>query len=312
MATPEEHARHGPDRGDFYDWSGPRPQRAVGGRLFEMPAFYHRITCFYSVHLADHAAVRDELPSREVEPVRWFDGSAAVQVVALRYDEVTGVVDGRPARLAPYGEVGISALVSRHRWPRGVAMAASDRVRFGGFVLDLPVTTAEARDLGREVFGFPKFVADMDFRDGPGEQAVSLSEEGTPILDLRVRPAGRVVRVRRPWLMYSSLDNRLLETEVPMVGHCRGRKLRPDAELRLGDHPVAERLRRLRVRPEPVAAATYLGLRMVLPAGVPVGSARAHPGHPGRERDRGRLTVDYIGTGPIDQYAPAGGVLHVG
>ena len=302
---------HGPDHQDFYGWAGPRPRVEVGGRVFELPVFYHRVSCFFSAHLASWDAVSAALPSDEIQPLRWFDGRAAVQVAALRYDEITGLVDGETARLAPYAEVAISALVTRHAAPPGVGMLASEQLG-GGFVLDLPVTTAEARDLGREVYGSPKFVADMDFVDGPAEQRVTLSEGGSRILDLGVRPRGRVTRARRPWRMYSALGGELLETSARMRGFRRGRTGRGGADLTLGDHPVAQRLRDLEVHTESFASADYLGLRMVLPAGVPVGAARAHPGHLGGDRDRGRYTVDYAGTGPLDQYASADGLLHVG
>lgn len=312
MSAQQPGLRHGPDRQDFYGWSGPRPRVQVGGRVFEMPVFHHRVSCFFSVHLARYDAVAALLPSGAIQPLRWFDGRAAVEILALRYDEVTALVDGAPVRLAPYGEVLVGALAARHAMPAGVAMMASEHFSVGAFVLDMPATTAESRELGRQGFGLPKFVADMDFVDGPSEQRVTLSEEGTPILDLAVRPGGRMVRVRRPWVMYSAREGELLETTMPVVGHRRGRTGHKGAHLVLGDHPVAQRLRELDLHTDALASADYVNLRMVLPAGVPIGQARAYVGHPGTERDRGRFTVDYAGTGPIDQYAPAAGVLHVG
>ena len=113
------------------------------------------------------------------------------------------------------------------------------------FVLHLPVTTIEARDSGIAGWGFPKFVADMDFTDAPGSRRVVLSEGGSPILTLTVRPRGPVLAERRPIVSYTVLQGELLETVVPVLGHMQARL--GGGEMLLGDHEVAQRLRRLQI-----------------------------------------------------------------
>lgn len=300
---------------EFYRWTGPRPVVEVDGHRLQLPAFYHRVDSFQSIHLADATAVAAQVPSDDLHPVRWFDGRAVVMVWALRYHEVTGVEvsDGAPGTtrlLRPYGEVGVAALVSRRPLAKGFPLLRPSMPGVGGFVLHLPVTTAEARDIGRAAFGLPKFVADMDFAESPRSRSVRVSEGGHDLLSLTVHPRGPAVGDHRPVPMYSVLEDDLIETDVLVLGHRQVVLGRRAGRLRLGDHPAAESIRELGVDSGTLMVASHLDLRMILPLGVPIGRARsAHPGWAGSERASGRLTVTYPGTGPVDQYAVSEGVL---
>lgn len=291
-------------RHDYYDWRGPTPVVTVDGRSFRLPVYYHENQLFASVHTASYDAVAAELPSDLIAPVRWLDGRALVAVHAFRYTAVTAVTpDASTMRRAPYGEVVVSAVVSRGPAPRALPLLGRPR----GFVLQMPVTTKQARDGGLQLWGYPKFVADMDFAEEGAVRGVEVSEAGSPILTLTVRPGGRVLADRRPLVSYTSLHGRLLETSVPASGHVRIRVGSGAGHLDLGEHPVAERLRRLRIAAESVAVYSYLDHHSTLPAGVPIGPAREYEGYAGAEREIGRYTVSYPGTAPLDQYEPATG-----
>ncbi|MGY1689499.1 acetoacetate decarboxylase family protein [Geodermatophilus sp. SYSU D01105] len=288
------------NRDDPDEWAGPSPEVRVGDRSFRLPLRYPDSACFASVHPADPAAVAAALPAGLLRPVRWADGRALLSVAAFRYRAVT-TADDPPRLLAPYGELSVAAVVTRGPAPRLLPLL---RRRLPLFVLHLPVTTAEARDAGVALWGFPKFVADMDFAEERTARRVSLAEGATPVLSLTVRSAGPVFPDRRPAVMYSERDGQLVETVVPMAGRLRLGIGAASGALELGDHPVAEHLRRLGVSPAPLAVFDYLDHRSLLPAGRPVGSAPAHRGHRGAERTRGRFTVRYPGTAPLDLYAP--------
>jgi hypothetical protein len=285
----------------IYDWQGPTPEVTVDGTSFRLPLYYHENHLFASVHAAAHDAVAAELPSDLIEPARWLDGRALVVVHAFRYAAVSAVTtDGSTRRLAPYGEVIVSAAVTRGPAPRALPILGRQR----GFVLQMPVTSKEARDGGSQLWGYPKFVADMDFAEEERVRAVQVSEAGARVLTLTVRPGGRILRDRRPLVSCTSLHGQLLETLVPAAGHVQIRLGGGAGHLDLGRHPVAERLRRLDISPEPLAVYSYLHHRSALPAGVPLGPARAYAAHAGEEREFGRYTVSYPGTAPLDQYAP--------
>ncbi len=285
----------------FYGWQGPRPQAQVGDAAFRLPFFYHDNDVFMTVHPASYEAVAAELPTQVVEPVRWVDGRALVAVTAFRYHVITwSASDGSTGRLTPYGEISVAAVVNVGPAPRALPLL---RRRLSGFVLHLPVTTMEARDGGRELWGFPKFVADMDFVEDGLSRRVELAEGGSTIFGLTVRPVGPVLPDRRPLVAYTVLNGDLLETVVPVLGHAQVRVGAGGGALALGSHPVAERLRQLEISAKPVIEFSYLDHRSILPAGTPIGPARGYEGYRGVDRRFGRFTVAYPETAPLDQYA---------
>ena len=270
------------------------------GRV-RLPLAYHDAAVASSYHTASYAAVAAALPGDLLRPLRWRGGRTLVSVHAFRYRTVTWTArSGETRTFAPYGEVGVTAGVVAGpalRRRRGGGRAV------GGFVLYLPVTSREARDAGRELWGLPKSVADMDFLDAPDRQRVRLSEEGTEVLVHTVCARGPALRGSRSRTLWSVRRGRLLETVVPVVARWQARPGPGAGELALGAHPVAEELRRLDLSPRPLAGFRALEYRSTLPAGRPVGTAADVPGHLGADRELGRFTVAHPGTAPLDQYA---------
>jgi hypothetical protein len=208
--------------------------------------------------------------------------------------------------MLPYGEVMVAALVSRRPAPPLMPFLApqSTGLGAGAFVLHLPVTTREARDAGRMVFGYPKFVADVEFEDAIETCRARLDEGGRHILTQTIRPAGQTSVLSAPLTLYSVLDGELISETVPMVGLRQRRLGRGGGSLELGDHQVADELRGLDINPEPFLTTRVTGLRLSMTPGRPVGSARQYLGYIGEERDLGRYLIAYPNAAPIDQYAP--------
>ena len=246
---------------------------------------------------------RPRCRAKAIRPVRWIDGRAIVTVLALRYNAVTwSAPDGTSGHGIPYGEVSIAAVVAVGSPPRVLPLLGN---RAGGFVLHMPVTSRQARDGGRQLFGFPKFLADMDFTEGSGIRQVRLSEAGQEILTLTVHPAGRIRLDRKPFMSYTALDGQLLETRVQGVGHVQTRfgsagGQRPSASMR-----SLNSSRRLeKHRPTPLEVLSYLDHRSVQPAaGGTTGPARAYLPYPGADNELARYTITYPGAPTEDRYA---------
>jgi hypothetical protein len=233
------------------------------------------------------------------------DGRAIVMIGAFQYDQITANgVSGAAA--PPYGEVMVAAIVTRRPAPPLLPIVAPSWTGFaaGGFVLHLPVTSRVARDVGRLEWGYPKFIADMDFEDALDARSVRLSEGGHEVLRLTTRPRGRPSLLRAALPLYSVLDGRLLSTTIPLVGLRQVRLGGTDAMLTLGDHQVADELRQLELAPQPFFTTLVTGYRIAMSSGTDIGPARAYLGYIGEDRDLGRYTVRYGHAAPIDQYAP--------
>jgi hypothetical protein len=292
----------------FYRSGGPPQRVVVDGRELWLPIVIHRMDGFGSLHAASLAAARELLPSDALRPVRLPGDRAMVLITAFRYYEMT---DSRPAPVEPaeppYAEVTITILATRGgRSPLlSLALMGTGLMPTAGYVPHMAVTHRLARDGGRELWGVPKFIADIDFIDDVARREVRLAEGEQHILTLSVRPAGRLRTSTQPSVMYTVLDGSLVETRMPGIfevrtafGPGRGR-----LELGPGGHPVTETLRRLDVTPNPLGVLDSPVIRTMFVPGVAVGAGRRVVDYEGSDRAVARFTVCHPGTGPIDQNA---------
>ena len=125
--------------------------------------------------------------------------------------------DYRDTAIGPYHEVG-SALAVR---PAGAEASMLDllrpasRRRVGFHILDLPVSSAIADAAGREIWGYPKFVAELPQRFEPGTfSGAVMAPGGGEILRLEGRASWLVPMPALDLVLYSHLGGRLLRTVV--------------------------------------------------------------------------------------------------
>jgi hypothetical protein len=279
--------KRGADEG-FFQWTGPVTKGIdVGSARVDLPTMYYRDDSFLAIFDASYESVRALLPSPDLYPVTLPGGRATVAVFGLNYLQTS---------IGPYGEVGIGIPCTYgHQGPPLLPLALEARFPgWGGFVLHLPVTSLVARDGGRVNFGYAKFVADMDFEKRPAYQRVRMSEGDSHILTLTVQQRGLPIKDNRPLITYSVRDGDLLKTTIPsravyQVGLTPGL-----GTLELGDHEIADQLRGLDISTTAFVTRNYLSRSSILPAGETLGPAeRPHTGHPGTDREYGRLTLNY-------------------
>ncbi len=257
-----------------------------GQAHFDLPIAYYRDDCFAGLFDAAYRPVADVLPTG-LYPMTLPNGRAAIAVVAFNYLNTS---------LGSYGEVGISipCTYQRQAPPLLPVLLEAKFPTFGVFVLHLPVTTIIARDAGRGEWGYPKFMADMDFEKFPHYQRVRLEEGGAPILTLTVQQRGFPIKDNRPLITYSILEGCLMKTTVPTRAIYQLGAVAGLGQLELGTHPVAEQLKSFDISPSAIFTKNYLSRCSLLPAGHPLGPVARFPvGYAGEERAFGRLTVSY-------------------
>ncbi|MFA5889859.1 MAG: acetoacetate decarboxylase family protein [Actinomycetota bacterium] len=283
MATIRQSAKK-----DFFEWSGPAESGVdVGGFQIDLPIRYYRSDVFIGIFSAELDAARALLPSSRLQPVRLAKNRAAAGIVAFNYVE-TGV--------GAYGEIGIAVLctLDREAPPFAPLLAEAAWPGFGAFIAHLPVTTRIARQAGRTVWGYPKFVADMAFDITPESQHVDLREGGSDILSFGVRRTGLVIPDRRALVTYTVRGNDLVRTKIPTLANYQTGFGRRAGSLTLGDHQVAKDLMDLGVGSTPVITKSYVSHSAILPVGEVVGTTdRAYEGYWGAERESGLHTVRY-------------------
>jgi hypothetical protein len=122
------------------------------------------------------------------------------------------------------------------------------------YVWQLPVTTEIARVGGVELYGYPKFIADIEFEKEADQLTCHLSEDGNKILCLR----GKVLSVARgknsKVITYSNIG------DIPLVTNIYFNQLefaesrdKQSAVLEIGtDHRICEDLQEIGLSETPV------------------------------------------------------------
>jgi hypothetical protein len=217
------------------------------GAKQKLPVFYFDNTLVSAVFTAATARVRALLPHPALRPVETLPGRAVVAVTGFEY---------RRTDIDPYNELLIAFLVTHGRRSiPGVDFAVQVAVRrYTAYVWQLPVTTERARVGGVEIYGYPKFLADIAFERGAGAITCRLGVGGTEILALHgkqppTRP-GRRMRYRS----YSVKDGALLVTNVVIDPlECAESRGGAGARLVIGrGHPISDQLRELGLSEKPI------------------------------------------------------------
>jgi len=177
-----------------------------------------------------------------------------IEVVPGRCLAVFTAFEYRATDIGPYNELSIAFPVKLERTFPGLDAARQFLSnRYSAYVWQLPVTTEVARRGGIEFYGFPKFLADIEFEDREGHRECRLSEDGVPILSLK----GRHLHTKKgPFVeatTYSVMEGITIHAKICTDALEFGQSLKPDAaELTLADHPLADALRKLGLSQHPL------------------------------------------------------------
>jgi hypothetical protein len=184
--------------------------------------------------------VRRVLPSDKLKPVEIAPGMAQVSLMAMAYR--------RLERLAPYNEFGVLI-------PVQYSEPSTDIDLPGYYVLQLPVTSQEACDGGVVYYGYPKFVAQIDFNHSSELHSCYVRADGRTIVTLEASPLATSTQA---WDLYTFTvkDDQLLRTLIQIQGQSGSTSAQGGARYTLGDHPVARQIQALEMR-EPSIGHQY-------------------------------------------------------
>lgn len=203
---------------------------------------------------ADFNGVRGLLPSDELHPVAVRSGRALVMAYGFDCSGCWGTWCP-PFR---YGEVGVLAFATRGtRAAPPVAAAVlpslsqrvSEQWGFGMYCLQLAVTNRLARDLGNALLGTNKFLADVRNEQRRTTDRFVAAEDGSPVLDLKVRSDGRPRQIDQGMRLYADAHGLLWAPVNHANGVVRTRIGKDAATLTLGVHPATDHLRPLDISP---------------------------------------------------------------
>ena len=205
-----------------------------------VPLFYQDIRFMTASILAPTEKINALLPSKRLKPYRISPGSSVISITAYQY---------RQSDIEPYNEVSIGIPVTLDK----------DTPLFTGslrrtpkvplfYSHHLPVSTEIARVAGAEFAGYPKFVADIKFIEEDNWLTCELRENNQKVLSMSGR---KLALNKNPRYRVNPITYRggyLLRSEFVIseraMGHSRSAA---DINLDLGDHPIAEELKELKL-----------------------------------------------------------------
>ncbi len=221
-----------------FDWSWQKSR---------LPVFYYDNTTMTAIFTASTSRVKALLPHPGMRPIEFYPGRCLAAFTAFEY---------RKTDINPYNEFSISFPITfnKPQIPGLTAGLQMARRCFSTYVWKLPVTTEIARVGGVELYGYPKFIADIVFKREADNVECVLAEKGQNILTLRgnVFPTtkGKVVR----YITYSILDG------IPLAANVYVNPLqyaetwdKKAAALTIGTgHAISEALKKIDLSPAPI------------------------------------------------------------
>jgi hypothetical protein len=226
-------------KSDFFD-EIEHTRVAWGEYQLHVPVFYPDIMFLSATILAPAANIKAILPSQRLKPYRITPWHAALSISAYQYRETD---------LGPYNEVAISVPVtldtesplftgSLRRTPEPILLYSHH----------LPVSTEIARVVGAEFAGYPKFVAQIEFEEDDRWVSCSLKAEEKEVLLVRGRKLDLAWTARRRVHPLTYRRGFILRSEFVINERQTGAsRNEPDLQLQLGDHPIADELREMRL-----------------------------------------------------------------
>ena len=213
----------------------------------KLPVFYYDSTSMTATYTASTSNVKKYLPHKDMHPVEIFPGKCVVGFTAFEY---------RKSDIDPYNEFSISILITfgRKSMPGLGILNSLIKKDFTAFIWHLPVTTEKARYGGVELYGYPKIIADIEFKREKEFIECSLSEKGEHILTLKGKNIpgshGKILRYRT----YSIKDN------VPLCANVYTNPLEfaqslsgNDAAIEIGEkHSICSELKNIGLSKKPI------------------------------------------------------------
>jgi len=211
-----------------------QPSYELQGRTVRLPCEVRDASSGTAMYLVDAAEAQRLVP----EPFEVLEAAPGLTRLSLL------MVDYRDNDLGDYHEVGVVFFVK----PRG---AGDDRA--GTYIHQLPVDQSFTCEAGVRIWGFPKSVQEIELRYADASATCRLVMDGRQVFTLTVPRGGSDETPDTPSTGYTLIGGAPHANEFVRGGS--GEQTVPGGEgvtLELGDHALAEELRKLGLPKEPV------------------------------------------------------------
>ncbi|MEX0799974.1 MAG: acetoacetate decarboxylase family protein [Dehalococcoidia bacterium] len=221
------------------------------GREVRLPVEVRDATAAVAYYVVPARAAQRLVDPTGLRVARVLPGRTLVTIGAMEY------IDGD---LGQYREIAVTFFVHEpgaRPLPLVGGMLELLRGTLSAYIHQLPVDGEFTCEAGRAIWGFPKFVTEIDLSTSENAQTAVLRADGRHVLTQTVRRGGKRRLADRPQVSYALREGVLYRTPSVMAAEGMGVRFGGD-KLELGDHPIAEELRMLGLPRKPLFT-TYLG-----------------------------------------------------
>ena len=132
------------------------------GERVHLPLRYSGCSCIHAGFSVRASKVQQLLPSTKLKPLLLAPGAAIISLMGIEYPHVTDI--------APYNEFLVGTPVEYEpgiNFPGKLFLfnpliSPGRYKKWGMYIFHLPVTTHESVTVGKEIWGFPKFKAEIN------------------------------------------------------------------------------------------------------------------------------------------------------
>ena len=210
----------------------------ITGGSCGVPILYRDAYIFAGVFAAPTLKLKELLPTSKLVPVEMYPGKGLLGFLAADY---------RDTSIGPYKEFAIT-VPARYRPkfnpPLFPVLRMGASLSYEVFVWQLPLTSELGLHAGVDIWGLPKFLADIEFAEDEKAVSCRLAEGSEEILTLEVKKNAARMKTYFDFIMFSEKGRELLRTHTNGISSSLGRSFKPGgAKLTLGDHTLSRRIR---------------------------------------------------------------------
>ncbi len=242
----------------------------IDGQEVELPVMVRKARNAFATFLVDSKAAQAWIADSGFEIVELWPGKAIMQVIGVEY------IDND---LGDYHEAGFSLYVRQPGARKGLpligAMIDIVRGKAASYIHLLPVNQNFTKHAGRFIWGYPKWNTDVHIEQQDNLLVTRFCDQGRHVFTLRCKLGGKSTMKNQQQPSLAVRQGIAYRT----VGIANGSGVNfylGGEEIELGDHPIADELRKLGLPKKPVFSGTIEDLQMTFgvpvtrPVGVPI------------------------------------------
>jgi len=221
-------------------------QSALEAGEAKLPLLFQEFSAMMAFFPVPIASLQALVPDRRLKLVPFRPGFSVVGIACLQYEKCD---------LGPYNEVGVFFPVRfrpKLNLPLIPLLFEESFKDMGAYIHRLPVTTQAALDAGKKFWGYPKFIADIEFTETSGWKTCRWTEGNQLVLELSTQILKPGPVRRRVIRTFSVLEGQLLATTFEEEGSLQATRKPDAARLSFGSHPHAEEIKAWKLQPRAI------------------------------------------------------------